>query len=221
MNRCALTRGLAGLAAEASERVSGTRGGRPLRADARRNRARILEVAFEAFAAEGLSVPVQEIARRAGVGTGTVSRNFPTKEALFEAILLSRVSWLAEQAAQLAGGSDPGTSFFAFFSLVVAEGAANLGMAEAIAGAGFDLDAAARRGGVDVMGTLGSLLARAQRAGAVRDDVELADVKALIAGCLARTPAAADPAAQDRMISIVRQGLRPGPGEIPSDPAGQ
>ena len=56
---------------------------RPLRADARRNRQRVLEVAFAVFAAEGLAVPVHEIARRAGVGTGTVSRHSPTKEALF------------------------------------------------------------------------------------------------------------------------------------------
>ena len=56
---------------------------RPLRADAARNRARVLEVAYETFAAEGLSVPIDEIARRAGVGAGTVYRHFPTKEDLF------------------------------------------------------------------------------------------------------------------------------------------
>jgi AcrR family transcriptional regulator len=181
--------------------------GRPLRADARRNRALILEVASEAFASDGLSVPVQEIARRAGVGTGTVSRHFPTKEALFEAILLSRVGWLADQAARLARCDDPGAAFFEFFSLVIAEGAANRGVAEALAGAGFDLDETARREGIDVMGALSSLLARAQSAGSVRGDVDAADVKALITGCLARTPSAADPAARDRMISVVRQGL--------------
>ncbi|MGD0561235.1 MAG: helix-turn-helix domain-containing protein, partial [Streptosporangiaceae bacterium] len=93
--------------------------GHALRADARRNRARILEVAFEAFAAEGLSVPVQEIARRAGVGTGTVSRHFPTKESLFEAILLARTAHLADQAARLTRDADAGTAFFEFFSLVI------------------------------------------------------------------------------------------------------
>jgi len=55
------------------------------RVDAARNRARVLEVAYETFAAEGLSVPIDEIARRAGVGAGTVYRHFPTKEALFHA----------------------------------------------------------------------------------------------------------------------------------------
>jgi AcrR family transcriptional regulator len=183
-------------------------GGRPLRADARRNRARILEVAVEAFASDGLSVPVQEIARRAGVGTGTVSRHFPTKESLFEAILLSWAGKLVDEAARLARSGDPGAAFFEFFSLVIAEGTANLGMAEALAGAGFDLEANARRGGLDVMGALNDLLARAQRAGAVRADVDAMDVKALITGCLARSPMTADLAARDRMISIARQGLR-------------
>jgi AcrR family transcriptional regulator len=183
-------------------------GGRPLRADARRNRARILEVAVEAFAADGLSVPVQEIARRAGVGTGTVSRHFPTKEALFEAILLGRAGQLVDEAARLARSDDPGAAFFEFFTLVIAEGTANLGMAEALAGAGFDLETSTKRGGSDVLGALNDLLVRAQRARAVRADVDALDVKALISGCLARAPRTTDFAARDRMISIARKGLR-------------
>lgn len=183
-------------------------GGQPLRVDAQRNRARILEAAFAAFAADGLSVPVQEIARRAGVGTGTVSRHFPTKESLFEAILLSRAGRLVDEAARLGRSDDPGAAFFEFFSLVIAEGTANLGMAEALAGVGFDLETNAKRCGLDVMGALNDLLARAKRAGAVRADVDAMDVKALISGCLARAPGTADLAARDRMISIARQGLR-------------
>jgi AcrR family transcriptional regulator len=151
---------------------------------------------------------VQEIARRAGVGTGTVSRHFPTKEALFEAILLSRAGGLTQEATRLLEAAGPGAAFFEFFALVIAEGAANLGLAEALTGAGYDLDAAARRDGVDPMTALGLLLARAQRAGAVRPDVEVPDVKALIGGCLARLAGPADPAALDRMVSIARHGLQ-------------
>jgi AcrR family transcriptional regulator len=178
-----------------------------LRADARRNRARILAVAVDAFATEGLSVPVQEIARRAGVGTGTVSRHFPTKEALFEAILLSRAGQLTEEATRLLDAADPGAAFFGFFARLIAEGAANLGLAEALTGAGYDLDEATRRDGVDPMSALARLLARAQQAGAVRPDVDAADVKALIGGCLARAAAAPDQATLDRMVDIARQGL--------------
>jgi AcrR family transcriptional regulator len=163
-------------------------------------------VAFEAFAAEGLGVSVHEIARRAGVGTGTVSRHFPTKQSLYEAVVLSRARWLFEQAGRLQQTADPGPAFFEFFALVVGEGAANRGLADALAGASFDLDAAARNEGADVTAALTSLLARAQRAGAVRADADAADVKALITGCLARTPPD-DPAALGRMISIAAKGL--------------
>lgn len=181
---------------------------RPLRADAQRNRERILQVAFEAFAAEGLSVPVREITRRAGVSTGTFSRHFPTKESLFEAIVLSRARWLADQAVRLAGADDPGAAFFEFFDLVVAEGAANRGMAEALVGSGYDLDSATEREGFDLTSQISGLLARAQRAGVIRADADAADVKALITGCLARTPTAADSAARARMAAIAAQGLR-------------
>ena len=64
---------------------------RPLRADAQRNRARILEAAEAVFAAEGIEVPVDMIAEKAGVGVGTLYRHFPTKEKLCEAILLERL----------------------------------------------------------------------------------------------------------------------------------
>jgi AcrR family transcriptional regulator len=182
------------------------RPGRALRADALRNRARVLEVAARIFAAEGLSVPVHEIARRAGVGTGTVSRHFPAKEDLFAAILLGRMEQLAVTADALAGAQDPGTAFFAFFATLVHEGAANRGLAEALAGAGYDLDAAATRAGFDVTGRLRGLLARAQQAGAIRAEIDDADVKALLAGCLAR---GGDGAALDRVIDVVCDGLPP------------
>jgi len=179
-----------------------------MRADARRNRDRILEVAFETFAAEGLSVPVQEIARRAGVGTGTVSRHFPTKESLFEAVVLKRAAALMAQATCLTGAADPGAAFFEYFAILVAEGAANLGMAEALMGAGYDLDAACAREGLDMMGGLRALLTRAQQAGAVRPDVTTDDVKALMTSVLTRAPTPEDPGARDRMIAIATAGLR-------------
>ncbi|HEX6673892.1 MAG TPA: TetR/AcrR family transcriptional regulator [Actinomycetes bacterium] len=188
-------------------------GGRAVRADARRNRARVLEVAIEAFATEGLSLPVHEIARRAGVGTGTVSRHFPTKESLFEAIVFSFAERLVGRARQLAATEDPGAAFFDFFAAMVGEGAANRALADALAGAGFDVEAAASRAEHDVMGALRDLLARAQQAGAVRDDVDAADVKALMVGCLARERPGGDPGAVDRMVAVVREGLRrPSPG---------
>lgn len=180
-----------------------------MRADASRNRARVLEVAVDAFATEGLAVPIHEIARRAGVGTGTVSRHFPTKEALFEAIVLSRIELLVGRARALAGSEDAGPAFFAFFAYMVEQGAVDRGLADALTGAGFDIEAAAARAQHDWTGALRDLLAGAQQAGAVRDDIDAADVKALMLGCLARERGAADAAARDRMIAVVSTGLRP------------
>jgi AcrR family transcriptional regulator len=178
---------------------------RALRADAQRNRARVLEVAAEVFATEGLSVPVHEIARRAGVGTGTVSRHFRTKEELFAAILLDRVRWLVGEADALADIQDPGAAFFRFFAVVVQEGARHRGLAEALAGAGYDVETAAAHEGYDVSGRLRAMLVQAQAAGAVRADITYPDVKALMAGCLA---GGGDEAALQRLVTVVCEGLR-------------
>src|ERR1700733_11916168 len=95
------------------------------RADARRNRARILEVAIDAFARDGLAVPVQEIARRAGVSTGTVSRHFPAKDDLFAAIVLDRAERLVATARTLAETQPPGAAFYSFIEVMAVEGARN------------------------------------------------------------------------------------------------
>jgi AcrR family transcriptional regulator len=178
---------------------------RGLRADARRNRAKVLAVAAEVFATEGLSVPVHEIARRAGVGTGTVSRHFPTKESLFAAVLLDRMAWLTGRADELAG-AEPGEAFQVYFGLLLGEGAAHRGLAEALAGTGYDIEAAGAAAGHDPNAPLRDLLTRAQRAGAIRADVTYGDVKALLNGCFSRGGDAAD---RDRLVEVVVRGLRP------------
>jgi AcrR family transcriptional regulator len=185
-----------------------------VRADARRNRARILEVAFAAFAADGLGVSVHEIARRAGVGTGTVSRHFPTKEELIEAVIVDRAGQLARQGEVLraAHEDDPAAAFFEYFAMLTGEMTIDKGLGDALAGAGVDLEAVVAGSGHDVMGTLAGLLARAQRAGAIRADVSLADVKALMNGCLADDRAAE---AARRRVEIVCAGLLVQPADRP------
>lgn len=176
---------------------------RPQRADAARNRAKVLEVATAVFAAEGLSVPVHEIARRAGVGTGTVSRHFPTKEDLFAAILLEQMAALVHAADERAGLADPGAEFFAMFAAIVHAGASHRGLAEALSGSGCDVDELGRKAGFDVSGRLSELLTRAQQAGAVRTSVDYLDVKALLAGCMARDSPDLDP-----LLDVITRGLR-------------
>ena len=181
-----------------------------MRADAQRNRARILEVAFAAFASEGLGVSVHEIARRAGVGTGTVSRHFPTKEALFEAIIRDRAESVVAQAQELqdSHAGDPAGALFAFVALLAGELAADRGLAMAMAGAGIDLEAAAGGPGSDITATIAALLDRAQQAGTVRADVQAADVKALMMGCVDDLAEPPGPGL-NRRLDIVFAGLRP------------
>ncbi|MGI5175934.1 TetR/AcrR family transcriptional regulator [Dactylosporangium sp. CA-152071] len=181
---------------------------RPQRADGRRNQARVLEVAFDAFAAHGVSVSIREIARRAGVSTGTVTRHYPTKEALFLAVALHRIKQLVHSAEEIAAREHPTTAFFSFFAHLVRQSAADHAVGDALIGAGVDLETAASTAIRDFNAALTGLLTRAQQAGAVRGDADNADVKALIAGCIART---GDATAQQRMIEIACDGLRPGP----------
>src|SRR6202035_306816 len=81
---------------------------RHLRADAQRNRERILEAATTLMATQGIDVPIDEIAELAQVGVGTVYRNFPTKAALFEALLLARIAPLVDAARAAAESDEPG-----------------------------------------------------------------------------------------------------------------
>lgn len=181
---------------------------RPLRADAARNRARVLEVAYETFAEEGMSVPIDEIARRAGVGAGTIYRHFPTKEALFGAIAANRLHHLIERAAAFTETKEPGEAFFAYLDLLVEEGRSDQGLVGALAGVGFDLDTILADAVEQFMSLLEDLLAGAQEAGVVRADIDVRDVKALLVGCQAMQRST-DPAGTARVLAVVRDGLAP------------
>jgi AcrR family transcriptional regulator len=179
---------------------------RPLRADAIRNRARVLEVAYETFAAEGLAVPIDEIARRAGVGAGTVYRHFPTKEALFTAVFEDRVRHIVDDGRALIASSGPGEALFAFLREMVRTGAADHGLFDALAGYGFDVAAATSGAEAEFLGVLGELLAAAQQAGTVRADVGVPEVKALLLVC--KTSGEYGAAVSERVTSVIIDGLR-------------
>jgi AcrR family transcriptional regulator len=180
---------------------------RSLRADAARNRARVLEVAYDTFAAEGLSVPIDEIARRAGVGAGTVYRHFPTKEALFQAVIQDRMQRLVDDGYALLKSDGPGEALFTFLrSMVLQWGATDRGLADALAGFGIDIASAAPDAEDAFLALLGELLRAAQEAGTAREDLGVREVKTILVGCQAME--AYDSALAERVTDVVVDGLR-------------
>ncbi|MFI1913365.1 TetR family transcriptional regulator [Nocardia sp. NPDC020380] len=188
------------------------RSGRALRADARRNRERVLQTAQQLFAQEGLSVSLDEIARRAGVGPGTVHRHFPSKEALYLAVSIDQLERLVAEAAALAAGEDP-AAVFTLLSRMMANGAENSTVKSALTAAEFDLRTAAPDVAADLTGYVTELLDRARTAGLVRADVTPGEVMALVAGAFAaiqHAEAQTDPARAARIGGIILDGIRAG-----------
>jgi AcrR family transcriptional regulator len=184
-------------------------GARPMRADAAKNRLRILEAAEEVFAAEGVSVPVDTVAERAGVGVGTLYRNFPTKEALFEAIVVMRLTELARAAEDLADAEDPGAAFFTFLRLLADRAAMKRDLFAALATAGIDIKSQCSELNERLQQGVQRLLERAQRTGAVRSDVDRAEAIGLVVGtCMAVEQSAGSGSPSSRMLEIVIDGLR-------------
>jgi AcrR family transcriptional regulator len=184
--------------------------GRPQRVDARANRGRILDVAEEVFGKGGEAASTEEVAHRAGVGIATVFRHFPTKAALLEAVLVRRFDRLRDRAEALLDAADPGRAFLDFFGHLVADAATKIAIAEALLDAGGDEDGDAVRASNDLRRAVGTLLHRAQRAGAIRDDVELPEVYALLVGTSrAAAHANLDEEVRARVLTIVFDGLAP------------
>jgi AcrR family transcriptional regulator len=180
-----------------------------MRADARRNRTRVLEAAEAVFAAMGTSASTEAVARQAGVGIGTVFRHFPTKEALLEAILFDRLTKLAEEMESLDAAADPGAALFTLFTRMVDQSAAKRTYADALADAGLDPRIDMSQVGQRMRQALAALLTRAQRAGAVREDVGVTELIALVVGASrAAEHAGRDPDVQARTLRVVFDGLR-------------
>src|ERR1700761_4704010 len=176
-----------------------------LRADARRNREKVLRAARDLFAEAGYDAPLDGIAARAGVGAGTVYRHFPSKEALFEAVITARVEDLVADARARSAADEPGPAFFGFLGRVAAEASAKRDLPDAIAIPGPLQDA--------MHACLGQLLAQAQAAGRVRPGITAADLIVLLKGVFASlrgtTPGPIDPALRDRIFAVITDALRP------------
>src|SRR5215467_9474301 len=132
-----------------------------MRADARRNRQRVLAAAAAAFAAHGADVPVDVIAHQAGVGPGTLYRHFPTKDALFEAVMLDRFAQLTTEARALLDAPDPGPAFLDYIERLVVQAADRHDLVDALTRAGFDLRSVKSQVGGELRDALDRLLRRA------------------------------------------------------------
>jgi AcrR family transcriptional regulator len=200
----------------ACQRFSFDLGGR-LRSDARRNRERVLAAAEEVLAAEGLSASMRTIAERAGVGLGTIYRHFPTQEALYREIVLDWRRRLLADAAALRSAPDAGDAFFTFATRLVERTTRMKALLLAISDADgvrevSDPTGEDERLRGDTRAALQALLTRAQRAGAVRADLRLAELLALLnAACLAAVHTGWTDELRDRALAVMFDGFRPRP----------
>jgi len=155
------------------------------RADARRNRALVLTAAQRAFAERGTSVSLAEIARRAGVGAGTVYRHFPTKTDLLEAVMQQRIDQMAARATACLDAPDVGEAFFTFCREVVVSSPRSKAVCDMITADDGWPRTLMHGAGERFHRALHTVLIEAQRQGAVRPDIAVADVSALFTGCVA------------------------------------
>ena len=180
---------------------------RPLRADAQRNRQRILQAAEEIFAKEGISVPVDVVAERAGVGAGTLYRHFPTKEALFEAIVLNKIDDLLA-ATTCQADDDPAERLFAFLQEMAREASLKHDLFDALAASGIDVKSRCAGQVHAVELAVDRLRQRAVDAGAVRDDASTQQIMHLvISTCSAPARPGVNPDPR-QMVEIICDGLR-------------
>lgn len=178
---------------------------RPKRADARRNYEKVVAAAHEAFAERGASTSLEEIARRAGVGIGTLYRHFPTRQALLEAVYVDEVEELCRSAADLAE-LPPWDALVGWLHRFVAYLATKQALAEDLLSY-VDRDADLFRSSRAAMYAAGGpLLERAQEARVVRADTDLAEVIQMVGG-IAKIPSS-EPGQIDHILEMALDGLR-------------
>jgi AcrR family transcriptional regulator len=177
------------------------------RADAVRNRARIVDTAREVFAARGAEASLEEIARGAGVGIGTLYRHFPTRDDLVEAVFHDRVHELQALAEELLASGAPGTALATWLRAQLDQAATCRGLAaEAM------LTMLADRGEPSACESMrragAALLARAQAAGEVREGVAIDDLVRMVQAVTLAAEESDDPATAERLFGFVLDGVR-------------
>ena len=175
-----------------------------MRVDAQRNYERVLEAATAAFAKEGPEASLNDIARRAGVGPGTLYRHFPNRQALQAAVLNERLEKLCGDAEELAS-HEPAAALTAWLRALLVHARTDHGLGGAVLAGpvdlGFDCQQAIHRAGA-------ALLTRAQRDGGIRADLDIDDVIQLVAGIALAARHGTDPEQPDRLLRFVTDAMR-------------
>jgi AcrR family transcriptional regulator len=179
-----------------------------MRADARRNYDLILAAAGAAIARDGAEASLEEIARQAGVGSATLHRHFPGRQALLEAVFRGRVETLCAKARELGAELDPGAALVTWLRAVGAHAAANRGLATSLMrGADPELGVTCH---AMILDAGGELLGRAQRAHAARPEVAVADLLKLVSAISLATEGEPEGRAEtDRLLELAIDGIRP------------
>ncbi|MGH3170330.1 MAG: TetR/AcrR family transcriptional regulator, partial [Trebonia sp.] len=189
---------------------AGSTAPRPLRSDAARNRQRILHAAAEVFTERGLDATLDDVARRAGVGVGTVYRRFPDKESLVETLFTGRIDEMVAAARKACASPDPWDGLVAYLEYAAAALAGDAGLRQMVMFAtyGGDRVAYARE---QLRPVIDELVTRAQEAGDLREDFRPTDVP-LIAYMLASAAeyaGAVEPDLWRRYLAMIIDSLRP------------
>lgn len=178
-----------------------------MRADARRSRAKLLEAATAAFAENGADAPLEDIARRAGVGIGTLYRHFPTRTDLQAAVFRNQVDAVCSTADSLIGAVSPEQALAGSVRAIAGYLITKRGLSKALVNSlGRDSELISVCS-LRMRDTLDRLLDYAQRADAVRRDVSAQDVLRLVHGIVMATEQA--PEDTDRLLGVMLDGLRP------------
>ncbi len=183
---------------------------RPLRADARRNHEKLVAAAAAAFAESGLDAQIEDIARRAGVGVGTLYRHFPTKDALIGALAEEHFARLADTVeAALEDVGDAWNTFAATIWRIADTVATDVAWCEIVGGHPTAVQEASR-GQHRLAAATSTLLARAQASGAMRADVTVADISTIMCGFghIAAAQRAGAGLDWKRYLEIALDGLR-------------
>ncbi|WP_237535448.1 TetR/AcrR family transcriptional regulator [Streptomyces sp. SID3343] len=202
-----------------------TGAGPRVRADARRNRERLVAVARAAFTATDDTVPLESVAREAGVGIGTLYRHFPTREALVEAVYAAELDDVTTSVPTLLDELAPDAALRAWMDRYAAFIAAKRGMADTLRAGWASGRIATPTTRERVTAAIATFLAHGARTGSLRTDVDPEDVTVMLLGVFVSTAAGRTPEQTGRLLDLIVDALRPNPpirgaGEHDESPGG-